>query len=52
MESHSQDEQVLFTTPIADPLASEKLTTKLLQLTTKCKYKIRMKILLFKLLIL
>ena len=33
----STTEKVLFATPIADPIASDKLSTKLLQLTTKCK---------------
>ena len=34
MESESTP---LYTTPIADPMATEKLTGKLLQLVTKCK---------------
>lgn len=37
MESQSvETNQPLYATPIADPIATDKLTTKLLQLTTKC----------------
>jgi hypothetical protein len=32
------EEKNVIVTPIADPIASEKLTSKLLKLTTKCKY--------------
>ena len=35
MESESSEQ--VYTNPIADPIASDKLSTKLLQLTTKCK---------------
>jgi hypothetical protein len=36
MESENS-EKVLYATPIADPIATDKLATKLLGLTTKCK---------------
>ena len=40
MESHTQDDKVLFASPIADPVATDKLSAKLLQLTTKCKFSL------------
>ena len=36
MEEQTTTERVLFKSPIADPLATEKLTSKLLNLTKKC----------------
>lgn len=36
MESESK-EQIIFKSPIADPIATDKLSGKLLQLVTKCK---------------
>jgi len=33
----SENTQEVYTNPIANPIASDKLSTKLLQLTTKCK---------------
>lgn len=35
MQSESAPE--VYTNPIADPIATDKLSTKLLQLTMKCK---------------
>ena len=37
METIEETQQSLYESPIADPIASEKLTNKLLQLTSKCK---------------
>jgi hypothetical protein len=35
MESQIEKEDTLYVNPIADPIATEKLTSKLLALTTK-----------------
>ena len=38
MESESNTENRLYVTPIADPIATDKLATKLMQLTTKSNF--------------